>query len=51
MSIVSNASSLINLSRIDKLDLLHDLCNEIIIPWDDLALETENGGGRLYSST
>ena len=32
MSIVSNASLLINLSRIEKLDLLHDLYNEIVIP-------------------
>ncbi len=51
MSIVSNASLLINVSRINKLDLLRDLYNEIVIAWEDLALETENGGRRLYSST
>jgi predicted nucleic acid-binding protein len=32
MSIVSNASALINLARIGKLDLLHQLYEEITIP-------------------
>jgi predicted nucleic acid-binding protein len=32
MSIVSNSSILINLSRIEKLDLLKDLYNEVVIP-------------------
>ena len=31
MSIVSNASLLINLSKIEKLDLLHDLFNEVVV--------------------
>jgi len=42
MSIVSNASLLINLSRIEKLDLLHDLYNEIVIPegvWQEVVVE------------
>jgi predicted nucleic acid-binding protein len=46
MSIVSNASLLINLSRIDKLDLLRDLYNEIVIPegvWQEVVVE---GGGQ-----
>jgi len=32
MSIVSNASPLINLARIGKLDLLHQLYGELIVP-------------------
>lgn len=42
MSIVSNASLLINLSRIEKLDLLHDLYEEVIIPegvWHEVVIE------------
>lgn len=42
MSIVSNASLLINLSRIGKLDLLHDLYDEVIIPeavWKEVVVE------------
>jgi hypothetical protein len=32
MTVVSNASPLINLARVGKLDLLRDLYGEIIIP-------------------
>jgi predicted nucleic acid-binding protein len=42
MSIVSNASLLINLSKIEKLDLLHDLFNEVVIPegvWHEVVVE------------
>jgi hypothetical protein len=42
MSIVSNASLLINLSRIGKLDLLRDLYDEVIIPegvWHEVVVE------------
>lgn len=42
MSIVSNASLLINLSRIERLDLLRDLYKELIIPegvWQEVVVE------------
>jgi predicted nucleic acid-binding protein len=42
MSIVSNASLLINLSRIERLNLLHDLYNELVIPeavWQEVVVE------------
>jgi predicted nucleic acid-binding protein len=42
MIIVSNASPLINLARIGKLDLLHDLYSELIIPeavWHEVVVE------------
>lgn len=46
MTIVSNASPLINLARIGKLDLLHQLYGELIIPqavWQEVVLD---GVGR-----
>lgn len=42
MSIVSNASPLINLARIGKLDLLHQLYGELIVPeavWQEVVVE------------
>jgi len=42
MSIVSNASPLINLARIGKLDLLHQLYDELIVPaavWQEVVVE------------
>lgn len=42
MSVVSNASLLINLSRIGKLDLLLDLYGELVIPeavWQEVVVE------------
>ena len=42
MSVVSNASPLINLARIGKLDLLHDLYGELTIPeavWREVVVE------------
>ena len=42
MSIVSNASALINLARIGKLDLLHQLYGELLIPeavWKEVVIE------------
>ncbi len=42
MSVVSNASPLINLARIGKLDLLHDLYGELIIPeavWREVVVD------------
>jgi len=42
MSIVSNASPLINLARIGKLDLFHKLYGELIVPeavWQEVVVE------------
>jgi predicted nucleic acid-binding protein len=42
MRMISNASPLINLSRIGELDLLKKLYGEIIIPdavWNEIAIE------------
>ena len=42
MSIVSNASPLINLARIDQLDLLQQLYGEVTVPeavWREVVLE------------
>jgi uncharacterized protein len=42
VSVVSNASPLINLARIDKLHLLHDLYDHLIIPeavWREIVVE------------
>jgi len=42
VNIVSNASALINLARIGKLDLLHQLYGELIIPkavWKEVVIE------------
>jgi hypothetical protein len=42
VSVVSNASPLINLARIGKLDLLHDLYGELTIPeavWREVVVE------------
>jgi predicted nucleic acid-binding protein len=42
MSIVSNASPLINLARIGKLDLFHKLYSELIVPeavWQEVVVE------------
>jgi uncharacterized protein len=46
MKVVSNASALINLSRIGKLGLLHDLYGELVIPeavWREVVT---NGVGQ-----
>jgi len=54
MSIVSNASLLINLSRIEKLDLLRNLYNEIIIPegvWHEVVVEgVDQPGAEIIRS-
>jgi len=42
MSIVSNASPIISLARIGKLDLLHQLYGELIVPeavWDEVVVK------------
>lgn len=42
MSVVSNASPLINLARIDQLDLLQKLYGELLIPeavWEEVVIE------------
>ena len=42
MSIVSNASPLINLARIGKLDLLYQLYGKLIVPsavWQEVVIE------------
>ncbi len=42
MSVVSNASPLINLARIDQLDLLPRLYGELLIPeavWEEVVVE------------
>ena len=48
MSIVNNSSVLINLSRIGKLDLLHQLYGELIVPeavWKEVVVEGEGQAG------
>ena len=48
MSIVSNASPLINLARIGKLDLLRHLYGELVIPeavWREVVIEGEGQPG------
>jgi hypothetical protein len=48
MSIVSNASSLINLARIGKLDLLRQIYGELVIPeavWREVVIEGEGQSG------
>jgi predicted nucleic acid-binding protein len=42
MPVVSNASPLINLSRIGKIDLLHSLFGNLVVPvavWDEVVVE------------
>jgi hypothetical protein len=42
MKVVSNASALINLARIGKLELLHELYGELVIPeavWQEVVIE------------
>jgi len=42
MTVVSNASPLINLSRIGKIDLLHDLFGTLVVPdavWNEVVVE------------
>jgi predicted nucleic acid-binding protein len=55
MSIVSNASPLINLARIGKLDLLQELYGELIIPeavWREVVIEGagQPGAGEVRAS-
>ena len=48
MSIVSNASPLINLARIGQLELLHDVYGEILVPegvWREVVVEGEGQPG------
>ena len=48
MRIVSNASPLINLARIKKLDLLHQLYDELTIPdavWQEVVIEGAGQAG------
>ena len=59
MSIVSNASPLINLARIEKLSVLQELYGELIIPgavWQEIVVEgvelisiNEKGGSKWIS--
>jgi len=56
MSIVSNASPLINLVRIGQLNLLHQLYNEIVVPeavWREVVIEGSGqpGADELKSAT
>ena len=47
MTVISNASPLINLARIGKLDLLHELYGDLTIPeavWREVVVE---GAGQL----
>jgi len=55
MNVVSNASPLINLSRIGKIDLLHSLFGNIMIPvavWNEVVVEGEGlpGAANVKSS-
>ena len=48
MNVVSDASTLINLARIDKLDLLRQLYGELLIPeavWGEVVIEGEGQPG------
>lgn len=48
MSYVSNASPLINLARIGKLDLLHQLYGELLVPdavWNEVVVQGEGQAG------
>ena len=56
MSVVSNASPLINLARIGKLTLLHDLYGELIVPeavWQEAVVEgaEQPGADEVESAT
>ncbi len=47
MSAISDSSALILYSAIDRLDLLHDLYGEVVVPpavWDEVVVQ---GAGRL----
>jgi predicted nucleic acid-binding protein len=54
MNVVSNASPLINLARIGKLDLLRQLYGEIVIPqavWNEVVMEGAGQPGAEEVST
>ncbi len=56
MSVVSNASALINLARIGKLDLLRELYGQLIIPqavWQEVVVEGagQPGADEVKSAT
>lgn len=56
MNIVSNASPLINLSRIGKIDLLHSLFGSLVIPeavWNEIVVEGQGlpGSEAVKSSS
>ena len=56
MSVVSNASPLINLARIGKLTLLRDLYGELIVPeavWQEVVVEGagQPGADAVESAT
>lgn len=56
MSVVSNASALINLARIGKLDLLRELYGQIVIPqavWQEVVVEGagQPGAHEVKSAT
>ena len=56
MSVVSNASALINLARIGKLTLLRDLYGELIVPeavWQEVVVEGtgQPGANEVESAT
>ena len=52
MTIMSNASPLINLARIGKLDLLHRLYDSVLIPqavWDEVVVQGAGQPGQKRS--
>jgi uncharacterized protein len=54
MTVVSNASPLINLSRIGKIDLLHSLFGALVIPeavWSEVVVEGQGlPGAQIVES-
>ena len=50
MKVVSNASALINLARIGKLNLLHELYGELVISeavWQEVVIKGAGQPGRV----
>ena len=52
-TIIADASTLIGLARIEKLNLLRDLYGEVIVPqsvYDEVAIETKNGSEKIQTA-